>query len=83
VAKAVSAGLLHKSDVGGVILGLHSEDDVRAAVNTLRERLLAAGRPLDHVLLQREVPGGLEALVGVVNDPTFGPLVVSGTTRRT
>jgi acetate---CoA ligase (ADP-forming) len=51
---------------------------VRAAVNTLRERLLAAGRPLEHVLLQREVPGGLEALVGVVNDPTFGPLVVCG-----
>ena len=78
VAKAVSAGLVHKSDIGGVILGLQSEDDVRAAVNTLRARLGAAGRPLEHVLLQREVPGGLEALVGVVNDPTFGPLVVCG-----
>src|SRR6185369_1049091 len=53
VAKAVSAGLIHKSEVGGVILGLHSEDEVRAAVNTLRERLGAAGRPLEHVLLQR------------------------------
>jgi len=78
VAKAVSAGLVHKSDIGGVILGLQSEDDVRAAVNTLRARLGATGRPLEHVLLQREVPGGLEALVGVVNDPTFGPLVVCG-----
>jgi acetyl coenzyme A synthetase (ADP forming)-like protein len=78
VAKAVSTGLVHKSDVGGVILGLHSEDGVRAAVDTLRERLGAAGRPLEHVLLQREVAGGLEALVGVVNDPTFGPLVVCG-----
>jgi len=78
VAKAVSPGLLHKSDLGGVALGLHSVDDVRAAVSTLRERLAAAGRTLEHVLLQREVPGGLEALVGVVSDPTFGPLVVCG-----
>jgi len=78
VAKAVSPGLLHKSDIGGVALGLHSEDDVRAAVSTLRERLAAAGRTLEHVLLQREVPGGLEALVGVVSDPTFGPLVLCG-----
>ena len=78
VAKAVSADLIHKSDVGGVILGLHSADDVRAAVGTLRDRLATAGWPLQHVLLQREVPGGLEALVGVVADPTFGPLVVCG-----
>jgi acyl-CoA synthetase (NDP forming) len=33
---------------------------------------------LEHVLLQREVPGGLEALCGVVSDPTFGPLVLCG-----
>jgi acyl-CoA synthetase (NDP forming) len=78
VAKAVSAGLVHKSDIGGVILGLHSEDDVRSAVSALRDRLAISGRPLERVLLQREVPGGLEALVGVVTDPTFGPLVACG-----
>jgi len=78
VAKAVAEGLIHKSDVGAVILGLHSEAEVRAAVSTLRDRLAAVGRTLEKVLLQREVPGGLEALVGVVSDPTFGPLVVCG-----
>jgi acetyl coenzyme A synthetase (ADP forming)-like protein len=78
VAKAVSAGLIHKSDVGAVILGLHSAEDVRAAVATLKDRLAAVGRPLERILLQREVTGGLEALVGVVSDPTFGPLVVCG-----
>jgi len=78
VAKAVSAGLLHKSDVGAVVLGLHSAEDVRAAVATLKDRLAAVGRPLDRVLLQREVAAGLEALVGVVTDPTFGPLIVCG-----
>jgi acyl-CoA synthetase (NDP forming) len=78
VAKAVAAGLIHKSDVGGVILGLHSESEVRSAVSTLRERLALSGRPLERVLLQREVPAGLEMLVGVVTDPTFGPLVACG-----
>jgi acyl-CoA synthetase (NDP forming) len=78
VVKAVAEGLLHKSDVGGVILGLHSAEEVRAAVATLGGRLARAGHPLEHVLLQREVEGGLEALVGVVSDATFGPLVVCG-----
>jgi acyl-CoA synthetase (NDP forming) len=40
----------------------------------MRER----GARLDGILLQREVPGGIEALVGVTTDPTFGPLVVCG-----
>ena len=78
VAKAVSPGLLHKSDLGGVILGLGSAEATAEAVETLRERLAAAGRELQAVQLQREVRGGIEALVGVVSDPTFGPLVVCG-----
>jgi acetyl coenzyme A synthetase (ADP forming)-like protein len=77
-AKAVASGLLHKSDVGGVILGLDSAEAVAAAVATLRDRLRAAGMNLEAVQLQREVRGGIEALVGVVGDPTFGPLVVCG-----
>jgi acetyl coenzyme A synthetase (ADP forming)-like protein len=78
VAKAVAPGLVHKSDLGGVILGLTSAVDVAAAVDLLRKRMAAAGHPLDRVLLQREVQGGIEALVGVVSDPTFGPLLVCG-----
>jgi acetate---CoA ligase (ADP-forming) len=42
------------------------------------ERLHQAGARLDGILLQRQVSGGLEALVGVTTDPTFGPLVVCG-----
>jgi len=71
-------GLIHKSDVGGVILGLESPDAVKAAARTLAERMRAIGRTLDGILLQREVRGGIEALVGVTTDPTFGPLVVCG-----
>ncbi len=78
VAKAVAPGLLHKSDVGGVVLGLESRAAVARAVATLRERMHAIGIPLERVFLQREVRGGIEALVGVTTDATFGPLLVCG-----
>lgn len=78
VAKVVAPGILHKSDVGGVILGLRSPTEVASAVGSLRRRVEAAGSSLEGVVLQREVPGGVEALVGVARDPTFGPLLVCG-----
>ena len=78
VAKAISPDVLHKSDVGGVIMGLHTAEAVATAVATLVERMQQVGARLDGILLQREVPDGLEALVGVTTDPTFGPLVVCG-----
>src|SRR5207253_5783732 len=69
---------IHKSDVGGVILGLESAAAVTSAVDVLAERMRAIGAHLEGILLQREVRGGIEALVGVTSDPTFGPLVVCG-----
>ena len=78
VAKAISPDVLHKSDVGGVIMGLDSAAAVATAVDTLVERLQKVQARLDGILLQRQVTGGLEALVGVTTDPTFGPLVVCG-----
>ena len=78
VAKAIVPGLLHKSDVGGVILGLQSAQAVAAAAETLTARMRRIGTELQSILLQREVPGGIEALVGVTTDPTFGPLLVCG-----
>jgi acyl-CoA synthetase (NDP forming) len=78
VAKAISPDVLHKSDVGGVIMGVDSAAAVAAAVTTLVERLQRVGARLEGILLQREVSGGLEALIGVTTDPTFGPLVVCG-----
>lgn len=78
VAKAISPEVLHKSDVGGVIMGLQSAPHVSAAVDTLQERWQKLGARLEGILLQREIPQGIEALVGVTSDPTFGPLLVCG-----
>ena len=74
VAKAVAPGLVHRSDRGGVQLDLHSAHAVEAAVMNLR-----AGVPeLTAVWVQRQIEPGIEAVVGVINDPTFGPLVACG-----
>lgn len=78
VAKAVAHGLLHKSDIGGVIMGLDSADAVRAATTVLHDRVASAGLQLEGVLLQRQIDGGIEMMVGVTTDATFGPLLVCG-----
>ena len=74
VAKAVAPGLVHRSDIGAVVLDLRSGEAVAAAVTQLRERV----PHLTSVLLQRQVSGGIEALVGVTSDATFGPLIICG-----
>jgi acyl-CoA synthetase (NDP forming) len=78
VAKVVSPDVLHKSDVGGVILGLDTLAAVASAVETLVARMHQRRARLNGLLLQRQVSSGIEALVGVTTDPTFGPLLVCG-----
>jgi acetate---CoA ligase (ADP-forming) len=78
VAKIVSPDVLHKSDVGGVILGLDTPAAVASAVETLVARTQQIGARLDGILVQRQVSSGIEALVGVTTDPLFGPLLVCG-----
>ncbi len=78
VAKVVSKDVVHKSDVGGVIMGLHCAAEVEQAAAELKRRMHDAGKRLDGLILQRQVSEGIEALVGVTTDPTFGPLIVCG-----
>ena len=75
VIKADVPGLLHKSDAGAVRLDLRSPDDVRRAFEDLAGKF--AGR-LTGVLVQPMITGGIEVIVGVVQEPVFGPLVVFG-----
>jgi acyl-CoA synthetase (NDP forming) len=78
VLKAIAPGLVHKSDVGGVALGLDDADAVMAAAEQMRAQFAERGTPLDGFILQRKVARGVEALVGVTHDPSLGPLLVAG-----
>lgn len=74
--KRVAPGVVHKADVGGVVLGLSNADDVRAAF----ERVVGLG---EQAFIQRMAPRGvdrsaLEVIVGAQRDEQFGPLVMFG-----
>ncbi|HEX4430042.1 MAG TPA: GNAT family N-acetyltransferase [Frankiaceae bacterium] len=73
--KAVGPELVRKSDIGGVRLGLRSEGAVRKAFSVMQE---AVGKQMYGALIQPMAPAGVETLVGVTADPSFGPLVTFG-----
>ena len=75
VALKVGAGVVHKTDVGGVQLGLRTAAEVRRAYATMAERL---GDAVRGAVVQRMVSGGVELIIGVVQDPLFGPLIMFG-----
>jgi acyl-CoA synthetase (NDP forming) len=77
--KICSAQITHKSDIGGVVLGLGSEAEVRAGY----EKVRAAGEAvtdaaIDGVLVAPMRSGGTELLAGVTVDPAFGPVLAVG-----
>lgn len=78
--KLVSEELTHKSDLGGVRLGLDSEAAVFDAHAGIQRRLGDAGLAdqMSGVLVQQMVEGGLELIVGATLDPAFGPTVLVG-----
>ena len=80
VVKLVSATITHKTDVGGVIIGLRSKNEVKRAFDTIRGRLTKLGRQdeMQGVMVQRMVTGGVETIVGVTQDPSFGPMIMFG-----
>jgi len=80
VLKIASPDILHKTDVGGVKVGLSNEEEVRDAFELMvyrAERYLPEARILG-CQVQQMVPAGLEILVGMNRDPQFGPLVTFG-----
>ncbi len=81
VAKIVSAGLPHKSDIGGVKVGLKDEAAVRAAfASIMAAGEGAAGAPeLAGVLIAQMVSGGFECVLGARLDPEMGPVILFGT----
>jgi acyl-CoA synthetase (NDP forming) len=79
-AKIVSPDILHKTEVGGVKLGLRTREDLAAAIAAVIDnaRTLAPHARIDGVLVSEMLSGGFELIAGVVNDIVFGPVVVVG-----
>ncbi|MCU0270257.1 MAG: GNAT family N-acetyltransferase [Acidimicrobiales bacterium] len=73
--KAASGALVHKSDVGGLRLDLRTPQQVRDAYIAMQTLV---GETLGGIVLQPMAEPGIETIVGVVQDPSFGPLVMFG-----
>lgn len=80
VLKVDSLDIPHKSDIGGVLLNLHSEAAVREGFERVKEnvRRLAPAARWSGVTVQRMIPAGQEVIIGAVRDAQFGPLLMFG-----
>ncbi len=80
VMKIVSPDIAHKSDVGGVALGLKDAKAVRKAYKEMIERVAAAApdAKITGVAIQNMAPQGIEVIVGATTDPQFGPVMMFG-----
>lgn len=78
--KVVSADILHKTEVGGVRLGLKDAESVELAVEAMAAsvRDKAPRARVDGYVVSPMIDGGIECVVGVVRDPVFGPVVMFG-----
>ncbi len=80
VAKIISREIIHKSDAGGVMLGLNSPQDVEAAFTTLLNRAMTtvSESKIEGVLLERMQSKGAELVIGATRDPQFGMVLMFG-----
>ena len=79
--KIVSRAVIHKSDIGGVLLSLPNPMAIRDGISILRQRMERAGHgeDLDSILVQPMAPRGVEMFLGATRDPVFGPAIAFGT----
>ncbi len=80
VMKIVSPQISHKSDVGGIRLSLENVEEVKAAYEDMMEKI-PKEKPdavLEGVQLQKMLSEGREVIIGMVRDPTFGPMLMFG-----
>lgn len=80
VVKVVSSQILHKSDSGGIALGLDSGKTVKAAILEMNDSIRKAvpEAKIEGFLVEKMAQPGLEVIIGMRRDPTFGPLMMFG-----
>jgi len=78
--KLDSTTIVHKTDVGGVKLDLKSKEEVKNAFHDIKDGLTKLGHKnaMKRAAVQQMLTGGVEAIVGVKQDPSFGPLIMFG-----
>ncbi len=78
--KIASPDLPHKTEAGGVVLGLQDQQSVAAAYDQIigSARRYKPDARIEGVLVQKMAPRGHELVIGMVNDPTFGPIMMVG-----
>lgn len=78
--KVISEEISHKTEVGGVMLGLNTQAEVRKGVDILRKRIKENNQDPNLLgFLLQEMVEGVEVIVGVREDPLYGPVLVVGT----
>jgi acetyl-CoA synthetase (ADP-forming) len=80
VMKIVSPDIIHKSDIGGVILDLKNAEDVRDAYGQILRNVKKhdAKARITGILVQEMAPSSTEVIVGAIKDPQFGPAIMFG-----
>ncbi len=80
VLKLLAAEVQHKSDIGGVMLNIRSDAELRNAYGRLAQNLAKArkGAKLEQVIVAEQVTGGVELVLGVQRDPEVGPVLMFG-----
>ncbi|MFH1374588.1 MAG: acetate--CoA ligase family protein [bacterium] len=79
VMKISSPPIVHKTEVGGVMVDLRTDKEVQSAFKALRERVgEVEEREVFSVAMQQLVSGGIETVMGMIDDPSFGPLIMFG-----
>ncbi len=80
VMKVISPDIVHKSDAGGVVAGIEDDAGVKEAFDTIsssvRER--SPGARIEGVMVEQQLPRGLELLIGGKSDPSFGKVITFG-----
>jgi 4-hydroxybutyryl-CoA synthetase (ADP-forming) len=80
VMKIVSPDIIHKSDAGGVKVGIKTDDELKSAFRTITENALKykSDAKVKGVLVQEMVKSAKETILGASQDPTFGPVIMFG-----
>jgi len=80
VLKIVSPDIIHKSDIGGVILNLKNAKEVKAAYKQIMENVKKRRKDAKilGVIVQEMAPPSTEVIVGAIKDPQFGPTLMFG-----